>query len=405
MGKLTALKVKAAKAPGRYMDGDGLMYVVKPSGASSWVLRKQVNGKRRDFGLGSGQDVTLAEARGIAVEYGKQLRAGTDPVLEKHAVQKRAAGMPTFSEAAKRAHDEFKGGWRNAKHADQWLSTLEAHAFPIIGKLPVDRVDAGAIISVLSPIWLKTPETGRRVKQRIGAVLDWAFAKGFRLNEAPTRAIGKGLKQQPKTDGHFAALDYAAVPALMTALCAKKTTGRAALLFLIFTAARSGEVRGATWGEMDLEAALWTIPGTRMKAGKTHVVPLSGGALSILLEMKGERTVKAGEIVFPGNLGKPLSDMTLSKALKAETDAPATVHGFRSSFRDWAAERTSVPGEIVEAALAHTNTNRVEAAYRRTNYLDHRRCLMKDWDAYVMPSPVAAADAVNIEITEVGPDQ
>lgn len=382
------------------------MLVVKATGARSWVLRKQVNGKRRDFGLGSGQDVTLAEARDRAVEYSKQLRSGTDPALEKRTAQKRAAGMPTFGEAAKRAHEEFKGGWRNSKHVDQWLATLEAHAFPTIGMLPVDRVDAGAIISVLSPIWLKTPETARRVKQRIGAVLDWAFAKGYRLNEAPTRAIGKGLKQQPKNDGHFAALDYAAVPALMTALDAKNTTGRAALRFLILTAARSGEVRGATWGEMDMEAALWTIPGTRMKAGKTHVVPLSAGALSILLAMKGERTVRAGEIVFPGNLGKPLSDMTLSKALKAETNAPATVHGLRSSFRDWAAERTSVPGEIVEAALAHTNTNRVEAAYRRTNYLDHRRSLMKDWEAFVMPAAVAAAaGAVNIELTEVGPDQ
>lgn len=403
MGKLTALKVKAANTPGRYTDGDGLMFVVKPSGARSWVLRKQVNGKRRDFGLGSGQDVTLAQAREIAAEYGKQLRSGTDPVLEKQAAQKRAAGTPTFSEAAKLAHDEFKAGWRNSKHASQWLATLEAHAFPTIGKLPVDRVDAGAIISVLSPIWMKTPETARRVKQRIGAVLDWAFAQGFRLNEAPMRAIGKGLKQQPKNDGHFAALDYANVPALMQALSAKKTTGRAALRFLILTAARSGEVRGATWGEIDLGAALWTIPGTRMKAGKTHVVPLSNGALSILLAMKSGRAVQVDELVFSGNLGKPLSDMTLSKALKAETDAPATVHGFRSSFRDWAAERTSVPGEIVEAALAHTNTNRVEAAYRRTNYLDHRRSLMKDWEDFVTPATVAAAGEVNTENAKDGP--
>lgn len=399
MGKLNAFKVKAAKAPGRYADGDGLMLVVKESGAQSWVLRIQAHGKRRDFGLGSAQVISLAEARDRAAEYRKQVRNGTDPAMEKRTAKKHAAGTPTFTEAAILAHAEFKDGWRNAKHADQWISTLEAHAFPIIGKLPVDRVDASSIIDVLSPIWLKTPETARRVKQRIGAVLDWAFVQGFRLNEAPMRAIGKGLKQQPKNDGHFAALNYAAVPGLMAELSKKETTGRLALRFLILTAARSGEVRGATWGEIDLETALWTIPAARMKAGKTHVVPLSGAAVAILRAMKAARTVRSDEIVFPGNAAKRLSDMTLTKALKGATKEQATVHGFRSSFRDWAAEQTAVPGEIVEAALAHTNANRVEAAYRRTNYLDRRRILMSDWENFIAPSLVEA----DVDQTTAGP--
>ncbi|WP_294190097.1 integrase arm-type DNA-binding domain-containing protein [uncultured Sphingomonas sp.] len=387
MGKLTALKVKALKEVGRHPDGDGLYLWVKPSGARSWVLRIQVDGKRRDFGLGSEKSTTLAEARDRAAELRKQYRSGVDPVAEKRKKKEGKAAVPTFAEAAERAHAEFKGGWRNGKHQAQWLSTLTTYAFPTLGSTPVDKVDAGAIIGALQPIWLKTPETARRVKQRIGAVLDWAYSHGFRPSEAPMRAISKGLKQQPKKDGHFAALPYAAVPDLMKKLGESDTVGRLALRFTILTAARSGEVRGAKWGEIDLDAALWTVPAARMKAGREHVVPLSNAAIAVLQSAKGGREVESDDLVFPGNRAKPLSDMTLSKALKAATSQRATVHGFRSGFRDWAAEeQTAVSDAVVEAALAHTNPNKVEAAYRRTNYLEQRKVLMQAWANYLFPA-------------------
>lgn len=386
MGKLTALKVKALKEVGRHPDGEGLYLWVKPSGARSWVLRIQVDGKRRDFGLGSEKSTTLAEARDRAAELRKQYRSGVDPVVEKRKKKEGKAAVPTFAEAAERAHAEFKGAWRNGKHQAQWLSTLTTYAFPTLGSMPVDKVDAGAILGALQPIWLKTPETARRVKQRIGAVLDWAYSHGFRPSEAPMRAISKGLKQQPKKDGHFAALPYAAVPDLMKKLGESETVGRLALRFAILTAARSGEVRGAKWGEIDLDAALWTVPAARMKAGREHVVPLSKAAIAVLQSAKGDREVEADDLVFPGNRAKPLSDMTLSKALKAATSQRATVHGFRSGFRDWAAEeQTAVSDAVVEAALAHTNPNKVEAAYRRTNYLEQRKVLMHAWADYLLP--------------------
>ncbi|WP_294212388.1 integrase arm-type DNA-binding domain-containing protein [uncultured Sphingomonas sp.] len=387
MGKLTALKVKALKEPGRHPDGDGLYLLVKASGARSWMLRAQVDGKRRDFGLGSEKDVTLAEARDRAADLRKQYRSGVDPVEAKREAKGSKRVVPTFAEAAKLAHAEFKGGWKNDKHGDQWIATLTTHAFPKLGPLRVDKVDAGAIISALQPIWLKTPETARRVKQRIGTVLDWAYSQGFRQAEAPMRAIAKGLKQQPKKDGHFAALPFTDAPALMSKLSSSDTTGRLALRFTILTAARSGETRGAVWGEIDLDEALWTIPAQRMKASRVHVVPLSAAAVAVLKIAKGEREVAATELVFPGNRQAKLSDMTLSKALKAATTTPATVHGFRSSFRDWAAEtQPGVSDAVVEAALAHTNPNKVEAAYRRTNYLEQRRKLMQEWADHLLPA-------------------
>ncbi len=351
------------------------------------MLRAQVDGKRRDFGLGSEKDTPLAKARERAADLRKQYRSGIDPVEAKREEKKARASTPTFEEAAKRAHAEFKVGWRNSKHGAQWLATLTTYAFPTLGALPVDRVDAGGIIDALQPIWLTTPETARRVKQRIGTVLDWAYSQGFRQAEAPMRAIGKGLPKQPKKDGHFAALPYTDAPALMTKLAAADTMGRLALRFTILTAARSGETRGATWGEIDLDKGIWTVPADRMKAGRTHVVPLSAAALAVLKIAKGDRDeVAAADFIFPGNLNKRLSDMTLTKALKAATSQPATVHGFRSGFRDWAAEeQTGVPDAVVEAALAHTNPNKIEAAYRRTNYFDQRKVLMEAWANHLLP--------------------
>lgn len=383
MGRLTALGVKAATKPGRYLDGEGLMLLVKPSGARSWLLRVQVDGKRRDFGLGSASDVSLAEARQKAAEVRKLYRSGVDPVAAKQAAKSASAGIPPFAEAARVVHGEHKDGWRNAKHRAQWLSSLEAYAFPAIGDVRVDRIDAPAIRDLLLPIWLDKPETARRVRQRIGTVLDWAHAKGFRDAEAPMRSISKGLPRQPKRERHLPALPYTDAPALMARLAEGDSIGRLALRFLILTAARSGEVRGATWEEIDFDAALWTVPAGRMKAGKMHMVPLSEDVL-VILKAAGEiRQDREGEPVFPGLAHKPMSDMTLTKVLRMAGVEGATVHGFRSTFRDWAAEMTSTPGDVVEAALAHTIRNRVEAAYRRTNYLDKRRLLMNAWASYL----------------------
>lgn len=383
MGKLTALAVKAAKAPGRYQDGQGLMLLVKPTGARSWLLRIQTTGRRRDFGLGSANEVSLSEARERASETRKLVRAGVDPVSARRLSQAVTAAIPTFREAAKAAHEDHKGGWRNEKHKAQWLSTLTTYAFPAIGDVRVDQIDGPIISNLLLPIWLTVPETARRVRQRVAAVLDWAHGKGFRATEAPTRSISKVLPRQPKNDGHFAALPYADVPALMIRLTADESVGRLALRFLILTAARSGEVRGATWEEIDVKQRVWTVPAARMKAGKSHTVPLSEDALAVLELATKAQMDQPSAPVFPGLKGKALSDMTILKVLRTAEAGMATVHGFRSSFRDWAAECTAVPGEVVEAALAHTNKNKVEAAYRRTNYLEKRRGLMTDWANYL----------------------
>lgn len=389
MGNLTALFVKSALKPGRYQDGRGLMLLVKPSGAKSWVLRAQVDGKRRDFGLGSLSDVGLAAARDAAEDIRRQYRSGVDPVAARKEKAAPAPVMPTFAVAAQRVFEENRSTWRNAKHSAQWLSSLRAYAFPQIGDIEVDRLDGPTIRSVLLPIWLSKPETARRVRQRIGVVLDWCHANGLRAAEAPMRSISRGLPRQPRRDGHFAALPYTEVADLMAKLAESDSIGRLALQFTILTAGRSGEVRGATWSEIDLEARTWTVPGSRMKAGKTHIVPLSWPAMDVL-RRAGAGILSLGPegIVFPGLRNRPLSDMTIAKALKTAGYGDCTVHGFRSSFRDWAAEMTSTPGDVIEAALAHTNRNRVEAAYRRTNYLEKRRALMDAWSDYICPGAV-----------------
>lgn len=383
MGSLTALAVKAATKAGRYGDGNGLFLFVKESGARSWVLRVQADGKRRDFGLGSLADVGLADARGKADEIRKQFRSGIDPVEAKREAKAARAVIPTFADAAQLAFDEQKAAWRNPKHRAQWISSLQTYAYPSLGKLRVNMIDGPMIRDMLLPIWLEKPETARRVRQRVATVLDWSHAKGFRESEAPMRAIAKGLPRQPRKDGHFAAIPYPELPALMAKLAMSGGMGALGLRFAILTAARSGETRGALWGEIDLEAATWTVPATRMKAGKAHIVPLSDAAFEILKMAALTSNCKPDTPVFPSVTGKLLSDMTLAKALKTAGGSTYTVHGMRSAFRDWAAEMTGTPGDVVEAALAHTIANRVEAAYRRTNYLDKRRLLMNAWASYL----------------------
>lgn len=385
MGKLNPLQVRNLKEPGRYSDGEGLILDVGPGGSKSWVARLQSNGRRRDYGLGSFKDVSLNEARDKAREYRKQLRAGLDPLEAK----RKALEIPTFKAAAKTYHSEWKRRRRNAKHEAQWLATLETYAFPRFGELRVDLVDNGHVRDALAEIWLTKPETARRVRQRIGTVLDFAHGKGWRAHAFGMAAVNKSLPEQPPKIGRFAAMRYADVPAFLQAISVRVSMGRLALEALILTATRSGEVRGARWSELDLDAATWTIPAERTKTGKRtgkpHIVPLSPAAVDVFERAKALR-IEASDLVFHGSKrGKPLSDMTLLKVLR-DLKEPFTVHGFRSAFRDWVAEQTNFPGEVAEAALAHAIPNRVEAAYKRTDFLDKRRKLMEAWGAYCIGS-------------------
>jgi integrase len=379
MGNLTALKVKRAK-PGRHGDGGGLFLVVSDTGSRKWVLRIQTNGKRRDLGLGSANNVPLAEAREAADDMRRAFRRGEDPVADR----RRARGaVPTFREAAEMVHKEHRPSWKNPKHAAQWLSTLEAYAFPRLGDTLVNRIDGPMVRDVLAEIWLIIPETARRVRQRIGTVLDFAHAKGWREAEAPLRSVSRGLPKQPKKTGHFAAMAWQDVPAFIASMedtLKASETVRLALEFLILTAARSGEVRGALWSEIDLDEKAWNIPATRMKGGRAHRVPLSNPAVTILQRMQTlRRTDDPQGLLFEGRKpGRPFSDMTLVMPIR-RANIPITVHGFRSAFRDWTAERTVFPREVAEKALAHAVRDRVEAAYQRGDLFDKRRELMNAW--------------------------
>jgi len=369
--------------PGRYADGDGLFLDVTGKAAGRWVLRIQSNGRRREIGLGSLKNVSLADARDAAFVTRKKIAQGIDPVAERKEARQ---AIPTFRKAAELVHEEHEKAWKNGKHQKQWIATLRTYAFPRMGDLLVNEIEGPLIRDVLAPIWLAKPETARRVRQRIGTVLDWSYARGFRATEAPMRSLSKGLPRQPKKDNHFAALPYASVPGFLEKLGERESVGRIALEALILTAARSGEIRGATWSELDLKAALWTVPAARMKMGRAHTVPLSPEAVAVFQRAR-KFEVGASDLVFPGqNVKKPLSDMTLLKILR-DMDLTVTVHGFRSAFRDWAAEQTNYVGEVAEAALAHTVSNKVEAAYRRTDFLDKRRLLMRDWAEFCKNVP------------------
>jgi integrase len=377
MGKLTATAVKAAKSAGRYGDGDGLFLLVGPTGSKSWVVRVQKEKKRRDIGLGGASKVSLTLARERAAKVRSQVEAGIDPIAER----RKAAGVPTFRKAAELVHAEQKKGWRNGKHRDQWIASLETHAFPSIGDTSVAELDGPAVRDVLAAIWLTKPETARRVRQRIVAVMDWTVAKGYRPAPLAMAAIDKSLPRQKRRPEHHAALPFADLPAFMVKLREREAISRLALEALILTAARSGEIRGATWGEIDLDAKLWTIPAARMKAGREHVVPLSPAAVDVFKRAAKWRA-KADDpaaLVFPGaKRGKPLSDMALTKLLR-DMKLDAVPHGFRSTFKDWASETTGFANELSEAALAHAIPNKVEAAYRRGNLLEKRRVMMNAW--------------------------
>ncbi|MDV4155864.1 tyrosine-type recombinase/integrase [Rhizobium brockwellii] len=377
---LSALKVKQLTTPGRYADGNGLYLIVDPSGAKRWILRITVQGKRRDIGLGGLSLVSLAEAREKALEFRKLARSGGDPLAAKRESKKI---YPTFEVAAGAVHAEHKASWKNEKHINQWINTLTQYATPVIGNMRVDRIDTPDILRVLAPIWMTKPETARRVRQRLSTVFDWAKASGYRVGDNPVDGVARGLPKQIDKDAHHEAMPFEEVPAFLKAVKVTNSSLAAKLAFelLILCATRTSETLLAQKSEFDLEAKIWTIPAERMKAKRVHRVPLVGRCVEILkqaIAISGD-----SKYLFPGrDQAKPLSNMVFLEILR-RMEIKVTAHGFRSSFRDWAAETTSFPREIAEMALAHTIENKVEAAYRRGDLLEKRRELMTEWERYL----------------------
>ena len=379
-GKLSVRKIREINQPGLYGDGNTLFLRVALGGSKQWIQRLTIHGKRRDIGLGGCGWVTLAEAREAAFENRRVARRGGDPLAEK-----RQANVPRFREAAQQTYQSLRPRWRNEKVASNWMQQLERHAFKRLGDLPVNRIGKEDVLAVLTPIWSSKPETARRVRRCIRATLQWCQAHGYTSFNAAGEAIDGALPRMAVVKAHFRALPYKELPAALRTIeaSAASLSSKLALQFLILTAGRSGEVRGALWSEVDLGEGTWRIPGERMKAGVEHRVPLSTPAVDLL-----ERAGKLGdgkEFVFPSPVrqDRPLSDATLTKVLRITGLAgKATVHGFRSSFRDWCAD-TGQPREIAEAALAHT-VGGVEGAYFRSDLFERRRVLMESWSEFLL---------------------
>jgi len=385
--KLSAREVAALAKPGLHSDGNRLYLAIDGSGRKRWIFRYQRNGKQRDMGLGSPLDVSLAEARAAADKANALLRQGIDPLDHKRQAAITKA-MPSFGEYLRQFLAAKEHGWANQKHRAQWRMTLEKYAAPLHG-LPLDKIGTNDVLKVLRPIWLEKPETASRLRGRIEAVLDAAKAAGHRSGENPAAWAGNLkhlLAKRASGQEHHAAMAYKDLPAFMVRLREQAAMGAKALEFAILTAARSGEVRGATWAEIDLEARLWVVPASRMKAQREHRVPLSDRAVAILREL---RPLARGEdsSIFPGSKNKPLSDMTLIATLR-RMNADCTAHGFRSSFRDWAGNETHAQREVAEAALAHVIGDKAEQAYRRSDALAKRRELMDAWANYLEGAPL-----------------
>jgi integrase len=399
--RLNALAVKSAKAAGYYLDGAGLYLQVSPTGSKSWVFRYSRGAKRPEMGLGSLAQVSLAEARERARAARYLLLDGVDPIEARAAkrmhVAAAAAKLLTFAECVDKCIADRRAEWSNPKHAQQWENTLETYANPHMGALPVSAIDTGLVRRCLDPIWTTKTETATRVRQRIETVLDWAKVHGYRTGDNPAAWKGHldGVMAKPskvtKAENH-ASLEYAALPGFISSIRTHAGTAAAALEFTILTAARTGESIGAQWAEFDLKATTWTVPAERMKAGVEHVVPLSTRVLAILKRMQEQSDGSAW--VFPGaRKGKPLSNMAMLELVRGMGTKNAageaiTVHGFRSTFRQWAAEQTTYPREIAEHALAHRLPDKVEAAYQRSTLVDKRRALMTEWNAFASGATV-----------------
>lgn len=400
--ELSWTEVKALQKPGVHRVGQGLYLQVTGAGARSYLLRYRLNGRSREMGLGSFDLVKLADARETAMEHRKLIKQGVDPIehrnRERLAARLAQEAQLSFEEAASRYIKANEAGWKNPKHRQQWRNTLATYVHPVIGGHAVDEIETAHVLEVLNPIWQDKPETASRVRGRIETVLDWAKANGLREGENPARWRGHLSNVLPKRlklkrVEHHPALDYADMPAFMTELREREAVSALALEFLILTAARSGEVRGARWNEIDLEKGIWVVPADRMKAGREHRVPLSGPARALLKSLSSRRT---GPFVFPGSGERPLSETAFSALLKRMQRDSITAHGFRSSFRQWCAEQTNFPREVAEAALAHTLKDKVEAAYQRGDVFRKRATLMEAWASYCDRKPAASAQVVTL---------
>lgn len=383
--RLSARSVSSIFRPGRHADGDGLYLVVDRSGAKRWVFLTRRGGKQREIGLGGLTRVSLAAARTKADEVRRQLADGLDPIVERKRARAAASAKPTFGAFWREVVPSIVLEFRNPKHRAQWSSTLASYAAALEDR-PIDEITTDEVLDVLRPIWTSKPETASRLRGRLERIFDAARTRGLRSGENPARWRGHLATVLPKrirlARGHHAALPYQRVPAFMARLKEMDAISAQALQFCILTASRSGEVYGAAWDEVDFERQLWTVPATRMKAGRPHRVPLSDAAIQILSALSKRR---ASSLVFPGQKpGRSMSNMAMAMTLR-RLEPSVTVHGFRSSFRDWAAEQTDVPGEIAEAALAHTIGDATERAYRRGDALEKRRVLMEAWAEFLQP--------------------
>lgn len=404
-----AIQKKWSKTEGMHAIGDppGLYLYVRAD-SRLWMLRYSFGGKRRDMSLGPYGEVSLERAKEKATAARDRIRDGLDPLAVRHADRQaeavaRAKAI-TFKECAEKYVAAHRSSWQNAKHADQWGNSLATYAYPIVGELPVEAIDVNLVLQILEPIWSSKTETATRLRGRVEVILDWATVRGYRQGENPARWRGHLDKLLPRPSKvarveHHPALPYTDLPTFWLELMGQAGMGALALQFLILTATRSGEVRGATWGEIDLVGKVWTIPAERMKAKREHRVPLSDSAIDLL---KRVPKLEGTDLVFPGQrkpgIGyQPMSDMTLTAVLRRMQRGDITAHGFRSTFRDWAAERTAYPNEVCEMALAHAVGNAVEAAYRRGDLFDKRRRLMADWASYCT-TPATVAEEVVVPI-------
>jgi integrase len=391
INRLTALQVKNLTKAGYHPDGGNLYLCVRPSGAKSWIFRYRHGGREREMGLGSLATFSLAEARERALQQRKLLADGIDPLCAKSVAQlqrkKTDASVITFSNAAKEYIASHRSGWKSDKHADQWTNTLETYAYPVFGRLPVSSVTTELVMRVLQPIWQNKTETASRVRGRVERVLDWCKTQGYRTGDNPAAWKGhlSNLLPPPKRTRkpeHHEALPYQEVDVFMRLLREVSSISAAALEFIILTCCRTTEAIEAKWSEIDLQLAMWTIPAARMKAKKEHVIPLSDAAMDVLLRAKASGTESV--YVFPGQkVGRPLSNMACLTFLQKRMGyTHLTVHGFRSTFRDWAGETTSHPREVIEHALAHQLKDKSEASYARGTLIQKRRALMRDWATY-----------------------
>ena len=379
--ELTALKIKKLTIPGRYADGNNLYLEVDKSGARRWTLRVTILGRRRDMGLGGISTVSLEEARELAYQYRKIARSGGDPILER---QKNRGLQTTLIYCTKKVHEINLPTWKNEKFAKQWLSSLEHHVFPTIGKLPISQVTSADILRVLTPIWNTKGDTAKKIKQRLRMIIKWARAQGYFQGDDPVELAEQALPKQLKSDDHHKSLEFEKLPEMISNLRKSKISlpTKLALEFTILSACRTSEVLNAKWEEIDLTKLIWSIPPERMKGGKVHQVPLTDRMTVILNDCKKLKT--NNDLLFPSEInGEALSNNTMRLALKKRLKIDATVHGMRSSFKDWASETTNFANEVSEMALAHTISNKTELAYRRRTLIEKRRHLMQKWSDYL----------------------